>query len=223
MTKRALGPEDFPSRRIHPLERGGNRPGKMGFCVHTRRSHEEPLPIYRPSDICYACPGPEVMQMEMAEAAEKLRTTLRVLSSFRSMYQSYKARSLTAQPNNPWRFQGSAMFGRLDAFSARCATLLDFCQTSLQFGRLERVEIGGTKVQAFFSPSASLASTNMNLYPSGLVTKEGQWGPKTFGAQCATLLDFCHMSLHFGRLERVEIGGLRAGTSTHSVPVSFSG
>ena len=49
-------------------------------------------------------------------------------------------------PGNPWRIQSSAMFGRLDQFMERCHEVLDICNTSVQFYRLERVEIGGSKV-----------------------------------------------------------------------------
>ena len=45
----------------------------------------------------------------------------------------------------PWRFQNSALFARLDSFLERCHDILDLTQTVLQFNKLERVEVGGTK------------------------------------------------------------------------------
>lgn len=48
-------------------------------------------------------------------------------------------------PDNPWRFQNSALFSRLDAFLERCHDVLDLSQTAVQFLKLDRVEIGGTK------------------------------------------------------------------------------
>ena len=39
----------------------------------------------------------------------------------------------------------SALFARLDSFLERCHDILDLTQTVLQFNKLERVEIGGTK------------------------------------------------------------------------------
>ena len=50
-------------------------------------------------------------------------------------------------PANPWRVQSSAIFSRLDVFMERCHDVLEVCNTSLQFSRLERVEIGGSKVR----------------------------------------------------------------------------
>eukprot|EP00884_Botryococcus_braunii_P022565 jgi/Botrbrau1/8993/Bobra.0148s0096.1 len=97
---------------------------------------------------CKFCVGSEVLQMDPAEAVEKLRVVLRITSSLKDVYQAYSARSVTQTPNNPWRFHTTAIFGRVDAFSKRCTALLDFCQTCLQFSRLERIEIGGTRGKA---------------------------------------------------------------------------
>lgn len=88
------------------------------------------------------------MQMEPQEAVDKLRVTVRVLAAFKSYYFDNKARTLDVTPLNPWKFQNSALFGRLDAFLERCNDLLNFSQTALQFHKLERVEIGGTKASA---------------------------------------------------------------------------
>ncbi|KAL0038617.1 hypothetical protein WJX79_000048 [Trebouxia sp. C0005] len=94
---------------------------------------------------CKFVPGPELMQMEPQEAVDKLRQTVRVLSAFKSYYFDNKARTLEETPNNPWKFQNSALFGRLDTFLDRCNDVLNLSQTALQFHKLERVEVGGTK------------------------------------------------------------------------------
>lgn len=93
--------------------------------------------------------GTELMQMEPQEAVDKLRVTVRVLTAFKSYYFDNKTRTLDVTPLNPWKFQNSAIFGRLDAFLDRCNDLLNFSQTALQFHKLERVEIGGTKVNPY--------------------------------------------------------------------------
>ncbi|KAK9808985.1 hypothetical protein WJX72_007373 [[Myrmecia] bisecta] len=94
---------------------------------------------------CKFIPGAELMQMEPSEAVEKLRLTLKILGTFKSYYFEYKAKSAAETPANPWKFQNSAIFLRLDAFLERCHDVLDLSQTALQFHKLERVEIGGTK------------------------------------------------------------------------------
>ena len=95
------------------------------------------------------------MQMEPQEAVDKLRLTLKVLGTFKSFYFDYKSRSMSETPTNPWKFQNSALFSRLDAFLERCHDVLDLSQTALQFNKLERVEIGGTKVRAQISSRAA--------------------------------------------------------------------
>ncbi len=46
---------------------------------------------------------------------------------------------------NAWRFQSSVVFGRLDVYIQRCHDMLDFSTAALQFSKLERVEVGGTR------------------------------------------------------------------------------
>jgi dynein heavy chain, axonemal len=95
---------------------------------------------------CKFVPGNELIQMEPAEAVEKLRLTLRILGAFKNYYFEYRAVSLTDTPNNPWKFQNSSLFSRLDAFLERCHDMMDLMATCVQFNKLERVEIGNTKV-----------------------------------------------------------------------------
>jgi dynein heavy chain len=46
--------------------------------------------------------------------------------------------------------KNDALFVRLDSFRDRCRDALDFTRTVIQFSKLERVEIGGTKGKAPF-------------------------------------------------------------------------
>lgn len=79
--------------------------------------------------------------MDSLEATEKLRTVQKVLAAFRSSFLETQARS-----RGVWKIHPSAPFARLDAFSERCKEVYDLKLSSLQFSRLERVEIGGTEV-----------------------------------------------------------------------------
>ena len=94
---------------------------------------------------CRFLAGDEILQMDPNEAAENLKTTLKVLGTFKSYYFDYKAKTQTESPNNMWRFQNSILFARLDSFMERCHDILDLSQTVLQFNKLEKVEVGGTK------------------------------------------------------------------------------
>ena len=100
----------------------------------------------------------EIFNVEPPEAVAKLQTTLRVCGAFKSQYFAYKSRTSTETPKNPWKFQNAALFARLDAFLERCHDILDLTKTVLQFNKLERVEVGGTRgktltasVQAIFA------------------------------------------------------------------------
>lgn len=88
--------------------------------------------------------GEEILKDEPQSAVDKLKLILRVCGSFKSYYFDYKSKSNAETPDNPWRFQNSALFGRLDAFLERCNDILDLMQIILQFQKLEKVEIGNT-------------------------------------------------------------------------------
>ena len=49
-------------------------------------------------------------------------------------------------PDNPWRVAPGALFRRLDQFIARVGQLQGVFTAAAQFMRLDRVEIGSTKV-----------------------------------------------------------------------------
>ncbi|KAF5834390.1 hypothetical protein DUNSADRAFT_8976 [Dunaliella salina] len=94
---------------------------------------------------CKFVPGSDLIMMEASEAVEKLRLTLRILGAFKNYYFEYRAKSYTETPDNPWKFQNNSLFWRLDAFMERCHDMMDMMATWVQFNKLEKVEIGGTK------------------------------------------------------------------------------
>ena len=89
--------------------------------------------------------GEQLFEMEPQDAVDALKLCLKVSVTFKSTYFDYKARVSTECPSNPWRFQNSALFSRLDSFLERCHDVLDLMQTIVQFSKLERVEVGGSK------------------------------------------------------------------------------
>ena len=78
-------------------------------------------------------------------AVEQLKTTLKVCGTFKSTYFDYKATANAECPTNPWEIQNNALFMRLDSFLERCHDILDLTQTIVQFSKLAKIEIGGTK------------------------------------------------------------------------------
>ena len=89
--------------------------------------------------------GNAILQDDPIDAVDKLKTTLRVCGMLKTAYFTYKTRVFVQCPQNPWRFQNSALFARLDAFLERCHDILEVCNTKLQYVKLERIEVGGTK------------------------------------------------------------------------------
>ncbi len=84
--------------------------------------------------------------MEAAEAAEKLQPALRVITAFLASMEEYRARSIRSVPSNPWRYAASSVCGHLDIFRQRLLDLQAIAGTAAQYGRLDRIEIGGSQV-----------------------------------------------------------------------------
>jgi dynein heavy chain len=82
---------------------------------------------------------------EAHNAVAMLKTTLHVCGTFKSTYFDYKATANAECPANPWKIQNNALFMRLDSFLERCHDILDLTQTIVQFSKLAKIEVGGTK------------------------------------------------------------------------------
>lgn len=95
--------------------------------------------------------GPDIFSMIAAEEApdcwDKLNKTLKVCTSLKDVYLVYRGVT-AAQGGEGWRMRNEALFVRLDAFRERCRDAMDFTKTVMQFMKLERVDIGGTKGKA---------------------------------------------------------------------------
>ncbi len=66
---------------------------------------------------------------------------LQVCGVFKSVYFDYKARAATECPDNPWRIQNSALFGRFDRFLERCHDVRELAQTIVTFGHAAAIEV----------------------------------------------------------------------------------
>jgi dynein heavy chain len=86
-----------------------------------------------------------ILEIDPQEAVDLLKESLRICITFKGVFFEYKTRANQECPSKPWIFKNSALFARMDAFLERCHDVLDLMQTILQFNKLARVEIGGTK------------------------------------------------------------------------------
>ncbi|EKU21956.1 flagellar outer dynein arm heavy chain beta [Nannochloropsis gaditana CCMP526] len=80
---------------------------------------------------------------EAHRALEQLSTTLSVCTSFKETYASYKDTATAECPHNPWRIQHGALFGRLELFIERIASLIDITRTLISFNKLAKVSSEG--------------------------------------------------------------------------------
>jgi len=78
-------------------------------------------------------------------AVEQLLLVLKVCGNFKNTYFDYKTKVAAECPQNQWSIQNGALFSRLDCFMERSHDILDLTRTIIQFSKLSKVEIGGTK------------------------------------------------------------------------------
>jgi dynein heavy chain len=101
----------------------------------------------------YICPA-EIFTTEPEEAAEKLRSVLRVCNAFKSTYFEYK--QMTVDTIRPWNFDTKLVFKRLDEVLLRVEKILGLFEIIIEFNRLEKIEIGGTKGKILSSQVAQI-------------------------------------------------------------------
>ncbi|CEL96675.1 unnamed protein product [Vitrella brassicaformis CCMP3155] len=108
---------------------------------------------------CRFINGPQVFSMiqneEANDAVDKLDKTLQVCNAFRECYFTYKDKA--EHDGHGWRIQTNALFVRLDAFRERVRDILDFTRTVVQFSKLDKIEIGGTKGKALTTSVANIS------------------------------------------------------------------
>lgn len=70
-------------------------------------------------------------------------STTQVCNNFKKVYLKY--RSQAERDGCPWQTKNEALFLRLDTYRERNKSLQDFTKTVVQFNKLEKIEICGTK------------------------------------------------------------------------------
>ncbi|GMH57655.1 hypothetical protein TL16_g02438 [Triparma laevis f. inornata] len=86
-----------------------------------------------------------IEQEECRTAIDMLHMVVKVFGKFKASFFEYKAKANAECPNNQWRMQNNAVFVRLDAFLERCHDIWDLTRTIMQFTKLAKIEVGGTK------------------------------------------------------------------------------
>ncbi|TPX70381.1 hypothetical protein SpCBS45565_g01824 [Spizellomyces sp. 'palustris'] len=96
----------------------------------------------------------ELFSSEPEEAAERLKVVIRVCDVFKQTYYEYKAQ--TAETKRPWNFDIKLVFARLEKFLGRVQQIVELFDTIIEFNRLEKIEIGGTKGKILSSQVAQI-------------------------------------------------------------------
>lgn len=96
----------------------------------------------------------EIFASEPEEAADRLRLVLRVCNAFKQTYFEYK--QMTVDTIRPWNFDTKLVFRRLDQVLFRVENILGLFEIIIEFNRLEKIEIGGTKGKILSSQVAQI-------------------------------------------------------------------
>ena len=91
------------------------------------------------------------LPLEPQDAADALKHALRMCITFKSVFFAYQRRAMSECPSRPWHFEDSRSSRASTAFLERVHDVLDLMQTIMQFSKLARIEIGGTKGKALSS------------------------------------------------------------------------
>jgi dynein heavy chain len=83
---------------------------------------------------------------DLSESVDKIDVALALCEKFKASFFQAKAKLSSLQPKRAWRFDPGLVFTRFDAFTARLDEIKSSLSTMIDFNRLEKVEIGGTKV-----------------------------------------------------------------------------
>lgn len=84
-----------------------------------------------------------------SEALEKLDLAAAMCEKFKDAYFQTKAKLKQSNSAREWKFDMPLIFTRIELFLSRIEEVKNMLQTIADFHRLEKVEIGGTKVPRF--------------------------------------------------------------------------
>ncbi len=132
-------------------------------------------------------------QGQAAQAVEQLQTMIRVCNSFKKSYFDYKAIAEVECPDHPWRSHNNALFIRLDSFLERCHDILDLVQNLVQYSKLSKIEVGGTKGNTLtasvrqISFEFEMAIDRLKHAPYDIMDIAAKQFDDDFGDLCATI------------------------------------
>jgi dynein heavy chain len=109
----------------------------------------------------------ELFNIDPEEATEKIRVTSRFCETFRAVFYAYRTK--LSETSRPWYFDAKPVFSRLERFSQRVKSIGELFETIIEFMRLEKIEVGGTKGKILSSQVVTIFnefSTAMQTFKS---------------------------------------------------------
>ncbi|XP_060774018.1 dynein axonemal heavy chain 11 [Neoarius graeffei] len=123
----------------------------------------------------------ELFKMELEEGVERVQRSLQVLRAFKHTFQQYRDRlSPTGPYSQPgrfvkaWDFPSQIIFQRVDRISERLLMIEELFASALDFLKLERVELGGSRGKIL---TEMVYRMNDEFHDSWRILRESKYDP----------------------------------------------
>ncbi len=81
----------------------------------------------------------------VTDAVQALKVAIQVCTKFKQVFLKYKAHARKLLAAGHWEVPQEQLFHRLDAYLERCNDALEFCRIVVEFNKLTKIHIGGSK------------------------------------------------------------------------------
>jgi len=81
----------------------------------------------------------------VGEAVHLLKSAVRISEKFKDTFARYQHKASTLFEDNPFDIPKETIFQRLDNYLERCSDILEFLNIVVEFSKLEKIFLGGTK------------------------------------------------------------------------------
>ncbi|KAJ8011706.1 hypothetical protein DPEC_G00061030 [Dallia pectoralis] len=133
--------------------------------------------------VAYLIPE-ELFKMELEEGLERVQVTISVLQSFKHLFHTHRQRipQYYSHEENvkPWDFPSTLVFHRTDCTLDRLLMIEELFVSALDFLKLERVEMGGTRGKML---SEMVFSMNEEFHDSWRTLRESKYDPLDYNKQ----------------------------------------
>ncbi|XP_047669676.1 dynein axonemal heavy chain 11 [Tachysurus fulvidraco] len=129
----------------------------------------------------------ELFKMELEEGVERVQRALQGFKSFKQTFQQYRDRlsptgpyTQLGLPVKPWDFPSQIVFQRIDLISERLLMVEELFLSALDFLKLERVELGGSRGKIL---SEMVYRMNDEFHDSWRILRESKYDPLDYSKE----------------------------------------